>query len=310
MSIELKEARLGIEAAEAKARELGVPMVVAVVDPGGNLVALERMDDALLVSLTVAANKAYTAVALRMATAELGRLAQPGQPLSACPRRPAAGWRSSAAAAPLAGRRPVAGWGSAAAAWRRTRPAPWPPRSAWPGLAPPARRREGGRGGQRRETGRRTPRGGSRARSQGGGGEGHAPVVANQKAAPARPCSPPTCPCCWPASGGRCGSWTPTPGYRGRWAALRVRAGARRRCLSPGGGRPTGGGGPPRGGGGTGPGGGHGGRDSRESGRPCSWPIGSWSPFGPAQFDLWGLERMGRPGRGGPGINRRLTCWR
>jgi uncharacterized protein GlcG (DUF336 family) len=70
-----------IGASRKKATEIGVPMVIAVVDGGGNLVALHRMDQALLVSIDIARNKAYTAVALKLPTHELAPLAQPGQPL-------------------------------------------------------------------------------------------------------------------------------------------------------------------------------------------------------------------------------------
>ena len=70
-----------IAAAHAKATEIGVPMVIAVVDAGGNLVAQQRMDDALLVSIDISLNKAYTAVAVKMPTHELAPLVQPGAPL-------------------------------------------------------------------------------------------------------------------------------------------------------------------------------------------------------------------------------------
>ena len=70
-----------IEEAKKKAAEIGVPMVIAVVDAGGNLVALQRMDQALLVSIDIAINKAYTAVAIKIPTHELANLSQPGQPL-------------------------------------------------------------------------------------------------------------------------------------------------------------------------------------------------------------------------------------
>ena len=70
-----------IAAARAKAQEIGVPMVIAVVDAGGNLVAQQKMDDALLVSIGISLNKAYTAIALKMPTHELARLAQPEKPL-------------------------------------------------------------------------------------------------------------------------------------------------------------------------------------------------------------------------------------
>lgn len=70
-----------MDGARRKAREIGVPMVIAVVDAGGNLVAQARMDDALLVSVSISLNKAYTAVALKMPTHELAPLAQPEKPL-------------------------------------------------------------------------------------------------------------------------------------------------------------------------------------------------------------------------------------
>src|SRR3974390_96781 len=70
-----------ISAAKEKAKEIGVPMVIAVVDMGGNLIALQRMDQALLVSIDIAIKKAYSAVAVKLPTHELAKVAQPGQPL-------------------------------------------------------------------------------------------------------------------------------------------------------------------------------------------------------------------------------------
>src|SRR5208337_4623149 len=70
-----------IEAAREKAREIGVPMVIAIVDAGGNPVAQQRMDNALLASIDISLNKAYTAVAVQLPTHELAPLAQPQQPL-------------------------------------------------------------------------------------------------------------------------------------------------------------------------------------------------------------------------------------
>jgi uncharacterized protein GlcG (DUF336 family) len=81
MNIDLEQALELIAAAKEKAAEINVPMVIAVVDAGGNLVALQRMDGALLVSIDIAANKAYTAVAIKIATDELAKLTQSGQPL-------------------------------------------------------------------------------------------------------------------------------------------------------------------------------------------------------------------------------------
>ena len=81
MKLGLDSALELIAAARKKAEEIDVPMVIAVVDAGGNPIALQRMDGALLVSIDVAANKAYTAVALKMPTHELAGIAQPGGPL-------------------------------------------------------------------------------------------------------------------------------------------------------------------------------------------------------------------------------------
>jgi uncharacterized protein GlcG (DUF336 family) len=51
-----------VEAAVAKARAIGVPQVVAILDESGLLKAFCRMDGAPLISIEVAQNKAYTAL--------------------------------------------------------------------------------------------------------------------------------------------------------------------------------------------------------------------------------------------------------
>ena len=58
----LEQAKRAIAAAEKKAQQLGVPEVVAVVDEGGNLKALERMDGASLMAIDIAIAKAKTTV--------------------------------------------------------------------------------------------------------------------------------------------------------------------------------------------------------------------------------------------------------
>lgn len=70
-----------IEAAQRQAEAIGVPMVFAVVDSGGNLVAQVRQEGALLASISISLDKAYTAAAVKLPTQTLGELAQPGQPL-------------------------------------------------------------------------------------------------------------------------------------------------------------------------------------------------------------------------------------
>jgi uncharacterized protein GlcG (DUF336 family) len=77
--ITLKDARQIIAAAEAKAKEIGQPMNIAVADAGGNLVSHVRMDGAWLGSIDISINKAFTARAFDLPTAELAKNSQPGQ---------------------------------------------------------------------------------------------------------------------------------------------------------------------------------------------------------------------------------------
>jgi len=80
MTMSLKTALRMISAAENKSKEIGVPVSIAVVDCGGNLIAQHCMDNAMLISQTLSLNKAYTSVATTMATGELAKYSQPGQP--------------------------------------------------------------------------------------------------------------------------------------------------------------------------------------------------------------------------------------
>lgn len=70
-----------LEKAESKAKEINVPVVIALVDEGGNLIAQHKMDDALLISVSLSLNKAYTSVATKMSTENLSELILPGKPL-------------------------------------------------------------------------------------------------------------------------------------------------------------------------------------------------------------------------------------
>ncbi|HYL09067.1 MAG TPA: heme-binding protein [Candidatus Udaeobacter sp.] len=70
------EALQTIERAHAKARELGINVTVAVVDEGGLLVALSRMDGAPPLSPQVAEAKAVGAVMLHRDGAGLAELAK------------------------------------------------------------------------------------------------------------------------------------------------------------------------------------------------------------------------------------------
>jgi uncharacterized protein GlcG (DUF336 family) len=75
----MDKAQLIIEAAVEKAKKLGQPMNIAIVDAGTNLMAFARMDGAWLGSIDIAINKAFTAKAFDSSTLELGSNSQPGQ---------------------------------------------------------------------------------------------------------------------------------------------------------------------------------------------------------------------------------------
>src|SRR5258708_11440320 len=61
-SISYELAQKMVDAAAAKARELGVSENVAILDDGGNLKAFSRMDGAPIPTTEMAQNKAYTAL--------------------------------------------------------------------------------------------------------------------------------------------------------------------------------------------------------------------------------------------------------
>jgi len=68
MPLTLDQAKKAVAAAEAEARKNNWNMVIAVVDSGGNLVMLERMDNTQFGSVDVAREKAHAAVAFRRPT--------------------------------------------------------------------------------------------------------------------------------------------------------------------------------------------------------------------------------------------------
>ena len=61
-----------------KARQMGVKAVVAISNRAANPVLVESMDDAYIASYDIAVQKAFTVVSLKMSTATLKPLAQPG----------------------------------------------------------------------------------------------------------------------------------------------------------------------------------------------------------------------------------------
>lgn len=64
----LQIAKKMLDAGEKEAERIGCPMVIAIADSGGNLLALNRMEEALLASIQIAQDKAYTAVMGKMPT--------------------------------------------------------------------------------------------------------------------------------------------------------------------------------------------------------------------------------------------------
>jgi uncharacterized protein GlcG (DUF336 family) len=78
--LDLEDARILIAGASEKAREIGVPMCIAVVDESANLIAFERMEGGKVTSITIAIDKAYTAAGAKRATHEYGEVSQPGKP--------------------------------------------------------------------------------------------------------------------------------------------------------------------------------------------------------------------------------------
>ncbi len=77
-NLKLETAEKLIKAVENKAKEMNLSVVIAVVNKGGNPVAIHAMDNSYIASFDVALNKAYTSVALKMPTKNLETLAAPG----------------------------------------------------------------------------------------------------------------------------------------------------------------------------------------------------------------------------------------
>jgi uncharacterized protein GlcG (DUF336 family) len=80
-TVTLSQAHAIIQAALAHGRSLGLqPLTVAVLDPGGHLVALSREDDSGILRPQIAIGKAWGALGMRRGTRELAAraLAHPG----------------------------------------------------------------------------------------------------------------------------------------------------------------------------------------------------------------------------------------
>ena len=82
-SITTELAHQMVAAAEKKAQEIGVPMVIAICDESGVLKAFSRMDGAALLSVQVAQDKAYTAIGFGMSTDKWHDFIKEDPPLAA-----------------------------------------------------------------------------------------------------------------------------------------------------------------------------------------------------------------------------------
>jgi len=72
-----------IAGAQAKARDMGLRVVIAVIDAGTHLKALERMDGAVLGSLDIAIRKAKTAALFDADSEAVWEYCKPGAPAHA-----------------------------------------------------------------------------------------------------------------------------------------------------------------------------------------------------------------------------------
>ncbi len=79
MNITLEQAETVSKA--GKAKEIGVPMNIAIVDEGANLKAFHRMDNAWLGSVDISIKKAKTSRFFDMNSGVIGSLSQLGEPL-------------------------------------------------------------------------------------------------------------------------------------------------------------------------------------------------------------------------------------
>lgn len=70
-----------IDKVKKKAEKMGLQVVVAVADEAGRPVAVQSMDGAYIASFDIALNKSFTSASLKMSTAKLAALSQPGEEL-------------------------------------------------------------------------------------------------------------------------------------------------------------------------------------------------------------------------------------
>ncbi len=102
--ISLNQARTVLAAGEKRAAEVGVPVIIAVLDAGTHLKAFSRMDGAVLGSIDVAMRKARTAALFQTNSEAVWEYCKPGAPAHALEL-------SNGGLAPFAGGIPLIGAG-------------------------------------------------------------------------------------------------------------------------------------------------------------------------------------------------------
>ena len=80
MQVTTHQAQAIIDGAAAKAAELGLPVVIAVLDAGTHLKAFRRMDGAVLGSIDIAIAKARTAALFQANSEAVWEYCKPGAP--------------------------------------------------------------------------------------------------------------------------------------------------------------------------------------------------------------------------------------
>ena len=70
-----------IDKVKEKAQQMGLNVVIAIADEAGRPVAVQSMDGAYIASFDIALNKSFTSASLKMSTAALASLSQPGEEL-------------------------------------------------------------------------------------------------------------------------------------------------------------------------------------------------------------------------------------
>jgi uncharacterized protein GlcG (DUF336 family) len=78
--LSFEEARILLDGAALKARQMGIPMCTAVTDESGHLISFDRMDGGKISSISIAVDKAFTAAVARKGTHIYNELCQPGKP--------------------------------------------------------------------------------------------------------------------------------------------------------------------------------------------------------------------------------------